>query len=170
MRWLYFICGLVSCAMIATGLVHYTVKQRKQAKGSRRFLNIVERLNVATVSGLSLACVAMLWSNRLLPAELAGRNAWEIRVFFAVWLASLAHAALRPVMGAWREQIAAVALLCIGLPVLDLATGFSADGLRLGVDGTALILGVLLLWTGRKIPATTASAARKSPRLMEAAT
>lgn len=170
MRWLYFICGLVSCAMIATGLVLYTVKQRKQAKGSRRFLHIVERLNVASVAGLGLACIALLWGNRLLPVDLAGRSGWEIRVFFAVWLASLAHAALRPVMGAWREQIAAVALLCIGLPVLDVATGLNADGLRLGVDGTTLILGVLLLWSGRKIPAIAVSTARKSPRLMGAAT
>ena len=170
MRWLYFICGLVSCAMIASGLVLYSVKQRKQAKGSQRFLNIVERLNVTTVSGLSLACVAMLWGNRLLPAELVGRSDWEVRVFFAVWLASLAHAALRPVLHAWREQLAVTALLCIGLPLLDLMTGLSSDGLRLGVNGAAFALGMLLVWTARKIPATAISPTRKSPRLMEAAT
>ena len=170
MRWLYFICGLVSCAMIATGLVLYTVKQRKQAKSSRRFLHIVERINVATVSGLSLACIAMLWGNRLLPEVLVGRSGWEVRVFFTVWLASLAHAALRPVMRAWREQLAATALLCIGLPLLDLATGLSSDGIRLGVDVTVLALGLLLAWAMRKIPETAAAPARKSPRLMEAAT
>ena len=170
MRWLYFICGLVSCAMIATGLVLYTVKQRKQAKSSRRFLHIVERINVATVSGLSLACITMLWGNRLLPEALVGRSGWEVRVFFTVWLASLAHAALRPVMRAWREQLAATALLCIGLPLLDLATGLSSDGIRLGVDVTVLALGLLLAWAMRKIPETAAAPARKSPRLMEAAT
>lgn len=170
MRWLYFVCGLVSCVMIATGLVLYTVKQRKQAKGSRRFLHVVERLNVATVTGLSLACVAMLWSNRLLPTDLAGRSGWEIRMFFVIWLASLAHAALRPVLRAWREQLATAALLCIGLPLLDLASGLTSDGLRLGVNGTALALGLLLVWAARKIPATAASPAHKNPRLMEAAT
>ncbi|RRV17950.1 PepSY-associated TM helix domain-containing protein [Pseudomonas saudiphocaensis] len=170
MRWLYFLCGLVSCAMIASGLVLYAIKQRKQAKGSLRFLNIVERLNVATVSGLSLACVALLWGNRLLPAELAGRNAWEVRLFFAIWLASLAHAALRPVMHAWREQLAAAALLCISLPLLDLATGLGADGLRLGVDAAALALGLLLFWAARKIPATASLSVRKGSPLMEAAT
>lgn len=170
MRWLYFLCGLVSCAMIASGLVLYAIKQRKQVKGSLRFLNIVERLNVATVSGLSLACVALLWGNRLLPAELAGRNAWEVRLFFAIWLASLAHAALRPVMRAWREQLAAAALLCISLPLLDLATGLGADGLRLGVDAAALALGLLLFWAARKIPATASLLVRKGSPLMEAAT
>ncbi|WVM90396.1 PepSY-associated TM helix domain-containing protein [Halopseudomonas pachastrellae] len=34
MRWLYFSCGLISCAMIASGLVLYTVKRRRQAKVS----------------------------------------------------------------------------------------------------------------------------------------
>ena len=170
MRWLYFVCGLVSCAMIATGLVLYTVKQRKQAKGSRRFLGVVERLNVASVAGLGLACVALLWGNRLLPADLAARGAWEVRAFFAIWLLSLAHAALRSPSQAWREQLGATALLCIGLPLLDLATGDNLDGLRLGVDATALALGLLLAWSSRKLPDAATATKRQNTRLMEAAT
>ncbi|WP_437269762.1 PepSY-associated TM helix domain-containing protein [Stutzerimonas balearica] len=169
MRWLYFLCGLASCAMIATGLVLYTVKQRKQAKGSRRFLELVERLNVMTVAGLGLACIALLWANRLLPADMAGRSGWETRVFFAVGLASLLHAALRPPLKAWREQLFTAALLCAGLPLLDFATTGELDGRRLGVDLAAVVIGALLAWVGWKT-VSRAPAAQRRPRCAGALT
>ena len=153
MRWLYFLCGLVSCVMIASGLVLYTVKQRRQARGSRTFLNIAERLNVTTVSGLSLACVALLWANRLIPAELAERTGWEVRVFFGVWMLSLLHAALRPVFVAWREQFRVAAALCLGLPLLGLLGDFPSDGLRTGVEVGTVATGLVLGWLAWKIPA-----------------
>lgn len=164
MRWLYFLCGLVSCVMIASGLVLYTVKQRKQAKGSRVFLNIAERLNIATVAGLCVACVALLWANRLLPAELAARGDWEMRVFFGAWLLSLLHAALRPVFLAWREQFYLAAALCLALPVPQLLASFPTDGLRLGVDITTVALGLVLGWLALKIPALADTHSVTKPR------
>lgn len=164
MRWLYFLCALGSCVMIASGLVLYTVKQRKQAKGSRVFLNIAERLNIATVAGLTLACVALLWASRLIPAELAERTVWEVRVFFGVWALALLHAALRPVFLAWREQFCLTAVLCIALPLPDLLSGFPTDSLRIGVDLTAMVLGLLLGWLTRKIPVLTSTTAVTRPR------
>lgn len=164
MRWLYFLCGLVSCVMIASGLVLYTVKQRKQAKGSRTFLNIAERLNIATVAGLCLACVALLWANRLLPMELAARGDWEVRVFFGVWLLSLIHAALRPVFMAWREQFYLAAALCVALPSLNLLSTFPSDSLRLGVEISSVVLGVLLGWLAWKIPALASTTPVVKPR------
>src|SRR5690606_28908477 len=164
MRWLYFICGLVSCVMIASGLVLYTVKQRKQAKGSRTFLNIAERINIASVAGLSVACVALLWANRLIPAELIGRGQWETRVFFGVWALSLLHAALRPVFVAWREQFYAAAALCLALPLLSLLNTFPMDGMRVGVEVTSVALGLLLGWLAWKIPASARSAPARTPR------
>jgi uncharacterized iron-regulated membrane protein len=154
MRWLYFLCGLVSCAMIASGLVLYTVKQRRQARsaGQLRFLRSVEALNVAVVAGLALACVALLWGNRLLPAELAGRSGWELWLFFAVWLLALVHAWLRVPLRAWREQLAAVALLALMLPLLDLVSMPAArDSLRLGLDATVVGLGLLFGWAAWRI-------------------
>lgn len=164
MRWLYFLCALGSCVMIASGLVLYTVKQRKQVKGSRVFLNIAERLNIATVAGLTLACVALLWASRLIPAELAERTVWEVRVFFGVWALALLHAALRPVFLAWREQFCLTAVLCIALPLPDLLSGFPTDSLRIGVDLTAMVLGLLLGWLTRKIPVLTSTTAVTRPR------
>ena len=168
MRWLYFICGLVSCAMIATGLVHYTVKQRRQAKGSRGFLNVAESLNVTTVAGLSLACCALLCANRLLPAGLMGRGDWELRVFFGIWLLALLHASVRPPLNAWREQLYATALLALTLPLLDLMSASTADGIRWGVNASVAALGLLLGWAAWRI--TGQPAARRSPRTLVPAT
>jgi len=158
MRWLYFLCGLVSCAMIATGLVLYTVKQRKQAKGSRALLNVTERLNIATVAGLCLASIALLWANRLIPVELAGRELWETRVFFGAWLLSLAHAAARPVFVAWREQLYAAASLCIALPVFSLLDGLALDSTRVALEVACVVLGVALAWLAWKIPSRACTA------------
>jgi uncharacterized iron-regulated membrane protein len=153
MRWLYFICGLVSCAMIATGLVLYTVKQRKQANANAPFLKMIESLNVAMVAGLSLACIALLWSNRLLPTELASRQDWELRLFFAVWALSWVHATARKPLHAWREQLFAAAGLAIGLPLLDLLTASpTLDPMRLSLVASVSVMGLFLAWTAWRIP------------------
>ena len=166
MRWLYFICGLISCAMIGTGLVLYAVKQRKQAKANSQFLRVVESLNVAVVAGLLLACIALLWANRLLPAELAARQNWELRLFFGVWALSWLHGWLRKPLSAWREQLMAAALLATSLPVLDLwSAQDTLDVMRLSLLASVASMGLLLGWTVWKIPTVIASRNARSARL-----
>ena len=165
MRWLYFICGMVSCGMIATGLVLYTVKQRKQTKANQPFLRFVESTNVAIVAGLSLACIALLWANRLLPAELAGRQDWELRLFFGIWALGWVHGWARKPMRAWREQLYAAAVLALGLPSLDMMTGnLTLDSMRLTLIASVSVIGLSLAWTAWKIPkAVAARKARSAP-------
>lgn len=161
MRWLYFLCGLISSGMIATGLVLYTVKQRKQAKSNLAFLKLVESLNISVIAGLSLACIALLWANRLLPAGLEERQGWELRLFFTVWALSWLHGWFRRPMQAWREQLYLAGLLALGLPLLELATiGFTADTMRLSLLACVVTMGLGLGWTAWKIP--TVVAARKA--------
>lgn len=108
-RGLYFLSGLLGCAMIGTGLVLWTVKRRhreaKQGASMYPGLRLVERLNVATIVGLPIAIAAYFWANRLLPAALAERAAWEVHILFLVWAALAAHAGLRPLSHAWSEQL-----------------------------------------------------------------
>ncbi|MNR35690.1 hypothetical protein D3C85_1535540 [compost metagenome] len=96
------------------------------------------------IAGLALSCVALLWTNRLLPVELAQRDGWEVRVFFAAWLLSLGHSIARPWLQAWREQLGVAALLCIGLPLLNLLG--DSRGQYLYLHATSVLLGGLMAW------------------------
>lgn len=166
MRWLYFISGLISCAMIGTGLVLYAVKQRKQPRANPHFLHVVESLNVAVVAGLLLASVTLLWGNRLLPAELAARQDWELRLFFGIWALSWLHAWLRRPLLAWREQLMAAALLALTLPVLDLLSAQGTqDVMRLTLLACVASMGLLLSWTVWKIPTVIAARKARSARI-----
>lgn len=164
MRWIYFVCGLVSCVMIATGLVLYTVKKRKQAAASptgRRFLRVVEGLNVAAVAGLTVACIALLWANRLLPVTLAERTGWELRIFFGIWSLSLIHGWLRPPRKAWREQFGGAAVLCMALPAVGGGlVGEAADPIRFGLEACVVVTGVLLAWLARSVSCAPAPLVR----------
>lgn len=124
-RWLYFLVSLAGTAMVGTGLVLWTVKRRQKLPSSRRpyfGLWLVERLNIASIAGLSVAMTSFLWANRLLPQDLPMRAASEIQVFFIVWAAALIHALLRPARLAWVEQLWMAAALLALLPVLNAFT------------------------------------------------
>jgi len=126
LRALYVMSGLLGAAMIATGLVLWTLKRRQRIERGRGVphvgLRLVERLNVAVVIGLPVAIGAYFWANRLLPIDMAHRAAWEVHTLFAVWLLMFVLSALRPVARTWREQALLAALLFGLLPVLNAMT------------------------------------------------
>lgn len=162
-HWLYFLSGLIGAAMIATGLILFTVKRRRQYAGANEvspgFLKFAEKMNVAAVAGPILASLAYFWSNRLLPLDLAHHASWEIGAFFGVWLGSLTHALLRSAHKAWFEQFAAAALLCLTLPLLNLLTTdqhllatIPAGHWNLaGVDLTVTVMGILFACLVKKL-------------------
>ncbi|MFT0879210.1 PepSY-associated TM helix domain-containing protein [Rhodopseudomonas sp. G2_2311] len=124
-RWLYFIVSFMGTAMVGTGLVMWTVKRRQKLPDPERpyfGFRLVERLNIASIAGLSIAMMAFLWANRLLPTAMADRAFWEIHVFFIVWALTLLHALLRPARAAWVEQLWAAAALLALIPVLNAMT------------------------------------------------
>lgn len=182
LKWLYFICGLAGSAMMATGAILFMVKRRGKHQGefgssSVTVYRMIEAANVAAIAGLGIACVGFLWANRLLPVELALRSRWELVVFFAVWTLALLHALLRAPSLAWRDQMAALALLCLLLPVLSFVTTgdhlaahlLQGDWESAGVELFTLAVGVAAaaawawmrrvanLKPGRKQPAAQAS-------------
>ena len=81
-RWMYLLLGLSGAMMIFGGLQVWLAK--REARGSLG-VGLVRALNLAVCGGLPLASLALLWGNRLLPTQLAGRDTWEIRVFCASW-------------------------------------------------------------------------------------
>ena len=120
LRWLLFFIGLLSSALIATGLIIWVNKRQEKVNNRHIGHAIVERLNIAAISGLPLAIVAFFLSNRLLPVILAERPTAEIQVFLLTWLACLLHSFIRPVKSAWIEQLSITALGCYLIPIIDL--------------------------------------------------
>jgi uncharacterized iron-regulated membrane protein len=156
-RWLYFFSGCLGTAMMATGTLLFMVKRRRKSAmefgaATARFYRAVEALNVVAFAGIALASIGYLWANRLLPAGLPGREAWEVRGFLGAWALSLAHAAMRPVLRAWIEQLGLASVLCLGLPLLNQVTtgqhlvayAAAGDWQRAGVELASIGLGAIL--------------------------
>ncbi|CAN7483109.1 PepSY-associated TM helix domain-containing protein [Phenylobacterium sp. LjRoot225] len=122
LRWLYFICGLSGCVLIGTGFLFWVQSRRKRhEKLGLRGVGVVEGLSVGATTGILIATLGFLIANRLLPLTIPGREALEVWTFYLVWVASFAHAWIRP-RGAWAEQcwtIAAAAPLAV---ILNAAT------------------------------------------------
>lgn len=145
-RWLYFLAGLASTAMVATALVLFVAKRERRNAFPRLVLPLIKTITVAAVAGNIVACVAYLLAERYYPAGISDRRSLLATVYFMAWLAMLAHAGLRPYRKAWVEQLGLAALLCLILPFTSMAAGIGlnrtlsgGDWIRAGVDLTAWI-------------------------------
>lgn len=158
-RWMYFLCGWAGTAMMATGTILFMVKRRRKSAmefgaGTAPVYHAIEALNVAALAGIALASIGYLWVNRLLPADVPGRELWEIRGFLLIWLASLLHALLRPLQRAWVGQLVAASVLCLGLPLLNYVTtgqqlgayALVGDWQRAAVELVAMAFSAVLAW------------------------
>ncbi len=164
-RWLFFVAGLLGCAMIGTGLVLWTVKRRRQhlaldgAGHGHVGLRLVETLNVATIAGLPLAVAAYFWANRLLPVGMPGRADWEVHCLFAMWLATLFYALARPLGRAWVELFGLAGMAFAAVPALNALTTerhlgrsvAAGDWVFAGFDLAMLALALLLAAMARKV-------------------
>jgi uncharacterized iron-regulated membrane protein len=162
LRWLYFLAGLGSTAMIGTGLVMWLNKRRlKHAKsGERRLeLRLVEVLNLSGMGGLLIAVAAFFLANRLLPLGLEQRAGWEVKVFFLSWAAATLHAGLRPSGRGWIEQLGLASVMWMAIPLVNQLTSSyglgqslrQGDWVMASVDLAALATGLLLLWAVHKL-------------------
>ncbi|WGG50462.1 PepSY-associated TM helix domain-containing protein [Rugamonas sp. DEMB1] len=171
-RWLYFVSGLAGTAMMASGAILFMLKRRHKSQrefgaATPRVYRLIETLNIASISGLAVACIGFLWANRLLPLDLVERHEWEVAAFFGVWLLTLLHAAWQPGPRGWTQQLLAAAALCLALPLLNwISTGdqlvsylLRGDWQRAGVELTSLAFGGLFLLALRRLRARAALAA-----------
>jgi len=123
LRWLYFVFGLLGCALIATGYLFWLEsRRRRHAELGLKGVGIVDGLTVGSVTGIINATLAFFIANKLLPpgATFAGedRAALEIWVFYLGWLATFGHAWLRP-HRAWQDQCWAIAGLAVAAVLLN---------------------------------------------------
>jgi len=150
LRVLLLFMGVGGTAMIGTGLFLWanTRRTRLLAAGVQPHFGVwlVDRLNIGTVIGMPVAIAAYFWANRLLPAELASRAAWEVHVMYLTMAALFAYPMLRPPEKARIETLWLCAAAYGLLPVLNALTtsrhlGYSlphGDWIMAGFDLTAL--------------------------------
>jgi uncharacterized iron-regulated membrane protein len=155
LRWMFVMCGLLGTVMVASGLVLWSVKRAPQrvTLGRTPFAHrLVEVLNIGTIAGLPLGVAAYFWANRLIPADLAGRSAWEVRCFFIAWALSYVAASLQRARKAWSTLFMLGAALFGLLPVvsgltIDIHLGITllqGPSIYAGFDMTMLAIAALL--------------------------
>lgn len=182
-RWLYFLSGLLGCAMISTGLVLWTVKRKgkqdKLAKAGQRGefgFRLVECLNIGTVAGLPVAVAAYFWANRLIPADFTGRRDWEVHVMYIAWGALIVYPAFRNSLRAWVDELWLASAAFGLLPIINWLTtdrhlgvtlpagDWELAGFDLVMLGLAAFFAVAAQKVRRRI-AVTANAASDKARL-----
>ncbi len=169
LRWLYFIVSLAGTAMVATGLVLWIAKRRQKARpGDAReafSLRLVDGLNAGTIAGVVFGVAAVFLANRLLAADMPGRQVWEVRAFFIAWGLSLVYAFLFQ-RRKWQDLLAVAAAALALVPVVNALTtdrhlGVSlpqGDWVMAGFDLTCLTSALFFAWMAQK-----AARARKAP-------
>ncbi|MCH1929027.1 PepSY domain-containing protein [Shewanella sp. A25] len=166
LRALYFVCGLLGCAMVASGPLMWAVRLRQQqqnaiAKGEKptRGLRLVEGLNFMFIVGLPLGAAAFFYTNRLLAVGFTERAAWEVHSFFIVLIVMGIWAVIGRSRWHWRLALSITGLLYCALPLVNGFTSNSHifDNIRteqwglVGFDMVAVIFGTMLLFVSSRI-------------------
>ncbi|CAM3723472.1 PepSY-associated TM helix domain-containing protein [Bordetella tumulicola] len=127
LRGLYFVLGVAGAAMIATGLLLFTLRRTVRPT---RFERAASRINVAMIAGPLYACAGYFLANRLCWPQSPGLHEREVTLFFALWALSAAHAAFRQPNRLWREQWSGLTALVLAIPLIDIATLFTQGRLQ----------------------------------------
>ncbi len=159
LRFLYFGSGLLSCVMIATGFFFWlATRRRRHERQAVAGFTAVEAVTVASTTGLLLATLGYLVSNRIyaLTEVPTPRALFETGGFYAIWLLSLLHALGRPLAVACRQQLAAIVMAGLAAPLLHFLGGGSASTPGIGAEQTGVagvnlgLLGIALMaWWAR---------------------
>lgn len=148
LRLLFFLCGLMGAATVATGLVLWTVARAPKNAAPEGFgLRLVRILNLGTIAGLPAGLAAYFLANRLLPVALDARSQWEVGAFFTVWVVNALASALYPRPRAWSIALTVPALAYLAIPGADVL--MVGDTRFLGFDAAMAGLGLLLLLAAR---------------------
>ena len=116
-----FFSGILGCAMIASGLLLWSLKRQMQKKSARFYLGhyLVNRLNITMILGLPIAMLAYLYANRFISIPVGAPN-YEIYSFFSIWLGSFILACVTPQQHIWRMQLKLLICAAFILPLIDI--------------------------------------------------
>ncbi|MCH7422377.1 PepSY-associated TM helix domain-containing protein [Shewanella sp. MM_2022_3] len=166
LRILFFFCGLLGCAMVATGTLMWAIRLRQKQqkaidKGEKPSsgLRLVEGLNFMFILGLPLGAAAFFYANRILPADFATRSAWEVHSFFIALGAMGVWAFFGRNRRDWQIALVLIGTLYCALPILNALTSPShfIDNIQsqqwalVGFDVLAVLIGVVMLFASTKL-------------------
>ena len=116
-----FFSGILGCAMIASGLLLWSLKRQMQKKSVRFHLGhyLVNRLNITIIIGLPLAMLGYLYANRFISIPVGAPN-YEIYSFFSIWLGSFILACVTPQQDIWRMQLKLLICAAFIIPLIDI--------------------------------------------------
>ncbi|MEG1235742.1 MAG: PepSY-associated TM helix domain-containing protein, partial [Acinetobacter sp.] len=121
LRLALFFSGLLGCAMIASGLLLWSLKRQLQTKTEQFHFGyyLVQRLNVTAIIGLPIAVLSYFYTNRIGLMLQSAQN-YEVTTFFAVWLAIFAISLCIKKQYLWKKQLAIFIALAFSLPIFNL--------------------------------------------------
>ena len=121
LRLALFFSGLLGCAMIASGLLLWSLKRQLQTKTEKFHFGyyLVQRLNVTAIIGLPIAVLSYFYANRI-GLMLQSTQNYEVTTFFAVWLFIFAISLCLKKQYLWKKQLAIFIALAFGLPIFNL--------------------------------------------------
>ena len=121
-KWLYFLLGLGGAFLFYSGnLLWIESRRRRRQREQPRLHRAMAGVTVGVCIGCCLGVSGLFLANKLLPEALADRAAWEMRVYYLLFLGSVAWALLRaPARGA-VELLLATSALTAAIPLVNWA-------------------------------------------------
>ena len=160
LRLALFFSGILGCAMIASGLLLWSLKRQIQNKTNRFHFGhyLVNRLNIAMIIGLPIAMLGYLYANRLITIPASALN-YEIYTFFSIWFGSFILACVTPQQHLWKMQLKILISATFILPLVDAyylftqhhVNSFTSYWIFLRIDLMLWIFALLALFLHQKI-------------------
>ncbi|KQX03757.1 peptidase [Acinetobacter sp. Root1280] len=115
-----FFSGLLGCAMIASGLLLWSLKRQLQKKNDHFHFGhyLVNRLNTTMIIGLPIAMLGYLYANRFVQLQADTPN-YEVYTFFTLWLFSFIIALCTKQQYLWKTQLKLLIAMTLALPILN---------------------------------------------------
>lgn len=160
LRLALFFSGILGCAMIASGLLLWSLKRQIQNKTNRFHFGhyLVNHLNIAMIIGLPIAMLGYLYANRLITIPASALN-YEIYTFFSIWFGSFILACVTPQQHLWKMQLKILISATFILPLVDAyylftqhhVNSFTSYWIFLRIDLMLWIFALLALFLHQKI-------------------
>ena len=170
LRLALFFSGILGCAMIASGLLLWSLKRQMQKKTDQFHFGyyLVNRLNSAGIIGLPIAMLGYLYTNRLMTMPLGTPN-YEIYAFFSIWFCSFILACLTPQQHLWKMQLKILICVAFILPLVDayylfaqhFIDSFATYWVFLRIDLMIWIFALLAFFLHQKVTPIQQKAAKK---------